>query len=174
MRNSDEVIDIIISLCKKKGISQNELARRTGFAKSAISRYFNRTREFPINKLGLFAEALDVTPEYILFEEKEVSTKSITFRTSPEINDRLNIISEISGIPKAGLILYAVNEYLRLGKELDIKHTEYISSVRTSIRISDDINSLLVNSANRLNLNKNGIMNFIVSYYIDNVWSYYE
>lgn len=35
-------------------------------AKSALSRYFNKTREFPLNRVDDFARALDVKPEYIL------------------------------------------------------------------------------------------------------------
>ena len=59
MRSNDEIIDIIISEKEKKGFSLSELARRTDIAKSAMSRYLNKTRMFPLNRAQDFANALD-------------------------------------------------------------------------------------------------------------------
>lgn len=66
MRTNDEVIAYVDKLRKEQNISMNELARRTGLAKSSISRYFNKSRQFPVNKIDLFAKALHVKVEDIL------------------------------------------------------------------------------------------------------------
>ncbi|MGH2080133.1 helix-turn-helix domain-containing protein [Aerococcus urinaeequi] len=66
MRTNEEIVTIIENRTKEKGLSLSELARRVNMAKSAISRYFNRTREFPLNKIDDFAQALDLDPAYIL------------------------------------------------------------------------------------------------------------
>ncbi|TSO25323.1 helix-turn-helix transcriptional regulator [Lactobacillus sp. LL6] len=66
MRNNDEIIAYLDKLRKQQDLSLNELARETGMAKSSLSRYFNKTREFPINKVHLFAKALHTTSENIL------------------------------------------------------------------------------------------------------------
>ena len=66
MRSNSEIVDIIISLYTKKNWSLSEFARRLGFSKSSLSRYFNKNRNFPINKVYKFAEVLGVTSEYIL------------------------------------------------------------------------------------------------------------
>ncbi|WP_150284129.1 LexA family transcriptional regulator [Rummeliibacillus sp. TYF-LIM-RU47] len=66
MHSSAEVIDIIKSLRKKKGLSVGELAKRVGVAKSTLSRYENQQREFPINELGKYADALNTSIEYLL------------------------------------------------------------------------------------------------------------
>lgn len=66
MRSNDEIIDLLNQLRQEKNLSISELARRVGMAKSALSRYFNKTREFPLNRVDDFAKALDVKPEYIL------------------------------------------------------------------------------------------------------------
>ena len=66
MRTNDEIIDLIKSICIEKDISLSELARRTDMAKSAISRYFNKSRQFPLNRVNTFAKALNTTPEYLL------------------------------------------------------------------------------------------------------------
>lgn len=66
MRSNEEVVDYVNELRKKQHMSINELARKTGLAKSSLSRYFNKTRGFPVNKVNLFAKALHVKPEEIL------------------------------------------------------------------------------------------------------------
>jgi len=66
LRSSKEVILEIKKLREAKGWSLDELARRVGVAKSTLSRYENGQREFPINDVGLYAEALDTTVERIL------------------------------------------------------------------------------------------------------------
>lgn len=71
MRNNQEIIDILKELKEQKGLSLSELARRVGIAKSALSRYFNGSREFPLNRIDTFASVLGVSVQYILgFEEK--------------------------------------------------------------------------------------------------------
>lgn len=72
MRSNDEIIDILSRLTDEKNMSMSELARRVGMAKSAVSRYFNKSREFPLNRVSDFASVLGVTSEYILgFDNKD-------------------------------------------------------------------------------------------------------
>ena len=43
-----------------------------GVAKSAVSRYLNLTREFPLNRSEDFAKALSISTEYLLgFDKSE-------------------------------------------------------------------------------------------------------
>ena len=48
MRSNEEVVDYVNELRKSQHMSINELARETGLAKSSLSRYFNKTRGFPV------------------------------------------------------------------------------------------------------------------------------
>lgn len=66
MKNNTEVVETIIRLSREQNLSISELARRTKMAKSAVSKYFNKTRSFPLNRLDQFAKALKVTPEELL------------------------------------------------------------------------------------------------------------
>lgn len=66
MRSNDEIIDIIIAEKNKQGLSLSKLASRVGMAKSALSRYFNKTRQFPLNKATDFANALGISVEFLL------------------------------------------------------------------------------------------------------------
>lgn len=75
MRTNEEIIDIVIDICNKNDISQSELARRVGMAKSAISRYFNKTREFPLNRADEFAIALGIDTSFLLGVDKKGGIK---------------------------------------------------------------------------------------------------
>ena len=70
MRTNAEIIDLITDLMNEKGFTSNELARKVGASKSTISRYLNKSRQFPVNKVDDYAKVFNVTPEYILgFDE---------------------------------------------------------------------------------------------------------
>ena len=72
MRTNDEIITVIKTTLKEQNMSLSELARRVGVAKSAVSRYLNLTREFPLNRAEDFAKALHISTEYLLgFDESE-------------------------------------------------------------------------------------------------------
>lgn len=74
MRTNDEIMTLITDLRKQKKMTSTELAEKVGIAKSAMSRYENRTRQFPVNKISDFANALGTSPEYLLgFEEEPLS-----------------------------------------------------------------------------------------------------
>lgn len=66
MRSSKEVINEIKKLRESRGWSLDELSRRIGVAKSTLSRYEGGQREFPINDIGLYADAFGVSVESLL------------------------------------------------------------------------------------------------------------
>lgn len=66
MRTNSEIVDIIIDLCNQRGWSLSEFSRKLDLPKSSISRYFNKSRQLPINKINLFADTLGVSSEYLL------------------------------------------------------------------------------------------------------------
>ena len=76
MRSSEEIIDYLNQLREEQDVSISELARRVGMAKSGVSRYFNHTREFPINRAPAFAKALHIKTEDLLGLEPINQNKS--------------------------------------------------------------------------------------------------
>lgn len=71
MRKNHEIISIIRQSLDEKQMSISELARQVDMSKSTISRYMNETREFPVNKVNLFARVLGLESDYILgFNDK--------------------------------------------------------------------------------------------------------
>lgn len=94
MRTNEEIIEIIKRRSEEKKLSMSELARRVGTAKSAMSRYFNLTREFPINRVNDFASVLDLTPEYILGFEAENDINYIYDQLSRDRKNRVYSYAE--------------------------------------------------------------------------------
>lgn len=66
MRSNDEIITYLTNLKNEKHLSISEIARRVGMAKSTVSRYFNKTREFPMNDVDKFAKAFGISSADIL------------------------------------------------------------------------------------------------------------
>lgn len=99
MNSNKEVVELVKKLTEEQGMSMSELARRVGTAKSAISRYFKGTREFPLNKVGEFASALHTTPDILLGMEYE-----------PQHSQGLQI--PVLGTVVAGIPISAVEDIL--------------------------------------------------------------
>jgi lexA repressor len=140
MNSNDEIIDILIQACFENDISQNELARRVGMAKSAISRYFNRTREFPLNRADQFAKALGLETEYLL----GVSLPEETIEERP-LPENLKPITKVNRIPIVGSIAAGkpilaeedIESYLILNQEYK---ADFALSIRGDSMIDAGIN----------------------------------
>ncbi len=91
MRSNSEIVDIIISEKDKRGLSLSELARRTGIAKSAMSRYLNKTRQFPLNKAQDFADVLEISVEYLLGYSEEPFDEEYYINKSNEALEELSV-----------------------------------------------------------------------------------
>lgn len=108
MRSNKEIVDLIKQLMQQKGLTLSELARRTGVAKSTLSRYLNGSREFPLKLAETFAEPLDTTSEFLLGisakskmenESADLVAAHIDDDTPPE--EREQIINFIENLKKA-------------------------------------------------------------------------
>lgn len=78
MRSNDEIMDILDQKRKELGLSISEVARRMDMAKSAVSRYFNRSREFPLNRIDDICNVLDLdTKEVLGFGEQLEEFESV-------------------------------------------------------------------------------------------------
>lgn len=96
MRTNEEIMTILDRLKDEKGLTISEIARRVGMAKSAISRYFNRSRELPLNRISDFARVFGVTPEYLLGLTKPENIESPTTETTPQESKNLRIAAHIA------------------------------------------------------------------------------
>ncbi|MBD5854856.1 helix-turn-helix domain-containing protein [Lactococcus lactis] len=103
MRTNEEIVRILIDEKNKQNLSISELARRVDMAKSAISRYFNFSREFPLNRADDFARVLGISTEYLLgISKDEIPNK--TKKQSP-ILEEINKISSQLEEPRQKVVL---------------------------------------------------------------------
>lgn len=80
-------------LLNESGDSQNEMARKTGLTKSAISNYLNGTREPRQDAISKICDAYKVNPAWIMgldSPKEQISVNEI----EPAINDNDRRISE--------------------------------------------------------------------------------
>lgn len=77
MRNSEQIGKYIKQIRQQKQMSVTDLAKKVEINKSTLSRYENGSRKIPMEDIANFANALGVTPENIMFEQKETKTNSI-------------------------------------------------------------------------------------------------
>ena len=94
MRTNEEIVKILISEKDKQGLSISELARRVDMAKSAISRYFNFSREFPLNRANDFARVLGISTEYLLGISKDEVNKKEPSKSGRKINTIFDKLEE--------------------------------------------------------------------------------
>lgn len=85
MRSNDEIVTYIDELRKKQNLSITELAKETEIAKSSLSRYLNKTRTFPLDKIEKFSKALHVKSEDILGITDEKVPKKVDLKEDPVI-----------------------------------------------------------------------------------------
>lgn len=115
MRTNEEIVRILIDEKNKQNLSISELARRVDMAKSAISRYFNFSREFPLNRADDFARVLGISTEYLLgISKDEIPNK--TKKQSP-ILEEINKISSQLEEPRQKVVLDTANIQLKEQEE---------------------------------------------------------
>lgn len=130
MRTNNEIINLIQDRIDEKGMSMSELARQVGIAKSTMSRYFNRTREFPLNKTDDFAKVLGITPEYLLGIQKVNNIE-------PEI---LTIFNQLDEERQENVVDYATT---LLNDQVNMKATTVLEKYRTDDYIIDYVEGLV-------------------------------
>ena len=121
MRTNSEIVDIIIDLCNQKGWSLSEFARKLDLPKSSISRYFNKSRQLPINKINLFSDVLGVSSEYLL------GIQTITSDTNKTQNELLNIYNKLESKRQSKVYDYASRQ---LDEQNGIKEDKLVYLVR--------------------------------------------
>lgn len=119
MRTNEEIVNILKEEKDKQGLSISELARRVNMAKSAVSRYFNYTREFPLNRADDFARVLNVTPEYLLGVNENKKDNS----TTKQILDV--VFSKLEEPRQDKVVAYAKSELDDQNKVVNMKDYTY-------------------------------------------------
>lgn len=126
MRSNSEIIDIIVLEKDRQNLSLSELARRVGLAKSAMSRYLNKTRQFPLNRAQDFANVLGISVEYLLgVENSSPSTSTV---------EKITLIADQLTPPRQAKALAYLEKQLLEQNEEETKINEVSENI---IRLDD-------------------------------------
>ena len=112
MRTNEEIVRILIDEKNKQKLSISELARRVDMAKSAISRYFNFTREFPLNRADDFAKVLGISTEYLLGISKEETSNNEEIENPPLIQETIRAMEQLNS-PRQKIVLETAKSQLK-------------------------------------------------------------
>ena len=125
MRTNEEIVRILIEEKDRQGLSISELARRVDMAKSAISRYFNYTREFPLNRADDFARVLGISTDYLLGISKENDRK--LENDFPMIKETVETMAKLEKPRQEKVLLYSKEQLKEQQKEniIDIREFTY-------------------------------------------------
>lgn len=136
MRTNEEIIDILKTEKNAQGLSISELARRVGMAKSAISRYFNGSREFPLNRAKDFANALGISTDYLLGLDTTPTQSTDLPSTVAKLNSGLNQDNHAKWVDYGTALLEEQEETVEeVGLTYDV---ETVSSLAAGLGFSYD------------------------------------
>ncbi|MGX4600290.1 helix-turn-helix domain-containing protein [Faecalimicrobium sp. JNUCC 81] len=112
-----EVMNKIKNRRNELDISYQDLANRTGLSKSTLQRYETGSiKNMPIDKLELIANALDLSPAYLMGWEEKENTKKIN-----QNKDSISIEEE--------KLLHNFNKLNDLGKKKVINYSSDLSEI---------------------------------------------
>lgn len=114
----------ILTLRKKLGWTQEDLARRVGYtSKSTINKIEMGSRDLPQKKIKAFADALGVTPAYLMGWEYEASPERDDKKEKPSDTEGLSenhikLIEFAKSVPedKAEMILRVMRSIVEDGQ----------------------------------------------------------
>ena len=95
---------------------------------------------------------------------------ALTIRLNDVIDEKLNDISEKTNLTKSALITYAINEHLRQNKPVHDFNVVANTSIRMTLRLSDEMNELLEGVSIKTKIAKNAIINYVINHYLCSVW----
>ncbi|HDJ6010853.1 TPA: helix-turn-helix transcriptional regulator [Staphylococcus aureus] len=75
MRTSAEIGKLIKQLRKEHNVNLTDFATKIGVNKSTLSRYENGSRKIPMEDIAEIANALKVTPEYLLLKNRQTENE---------------------------------------------------------------------------------------------------
>ena len=102
---------------------------------------------------------------------------TITIRILSHLDKALNTLSEETGILKSSLILYSINDCLRLGRMdnfAEIHPSAKESLVRMTLRIPDDLKTLVETVAKKHRISANTLINNCIFETEGIYWSAYK
>ena len=102
---------------------------------------------------------------------------SMTIRLYPQLSSCLDRVSEQTGILRSSLILYALNDQLRLNKIIEndrLTAAPADQSIRIALRLPDALKKLLADVAAENQMSANHLVNYCIYMCDLSYWSRYS
>lgn len=123
---SIQFINRLKSVMAEHKISQTELAKRTGIRQSSISDWLNNRYEPKQDKVYLLANALNVSPAWLLgYDEPDISKPNDGYYTDREAAE---FAEYLRTRPGARMLFSAAKDITKEEMEETVKYIEFLKS----------------------------------------------
>lgn len=122
---SIQFINRLKSIMSERKITQSELSKRTGIRQSSISDWLNGRYEPKQDKIYLIAQALGVSPSWLLGYDETTSNQTEGYYVDPETAE---FAEYLRTRPEARLLFSASRGISKEDMEETVKYIEYLKS----------------------------------------------
>ena len=122
---SIQFINRLKSIMSERKITQSELSKRTGIRQSSISDWLNGRYEPKQDKIYLLAQALGVSPSWLLGYDETTSNQTEGYYVDPETAE---FAEYLRTRPEARLLFSASRGISKEDMEETVKYIEYLKS----------------------------------------------
>lgn len=118
-------INRLKNIMSERKITQSELSKRTGIRQSSISDWLNGRYEPKQDKIYLIAQALGVSPSWLLGYDETTSNQTEGYYVDPETAE---FAEYLRTRPEARLLFSASRGISKEDMEETVKYIEYLKS----------------------------------------------
>lgn len=122
---SIQFINRLKNIMSERKITQSELSKRTGIRQSSISDWLNGRYEPKQDKIYLIAQALGVSPSWLLGYDETTSNQTEGYYVDPETAE---FAEYLRTRPEARLLFSASRGISKEDMEETVKYIEYLKS----------------------------------------------
>lgn len=122
---SIQFINRLKSIMSERKITQSELSKRTGIRQSSISDWLNGRYEPKQDKIYLIAQALGVSPSWLLGYDETTSNQTEGYYVDPETAE---FAEYLRTRPGARMLFSAAKDITKEEMEETVKYIEFLKS----------------------------------------------
>lgn len=121
----DQFIERLNSILQKRNLSQADLSKMTGIRSSSISDWLNGKYEPKQDKIAIIAEALNVSPVWLIGYDEPSTTQTEGYYVDPETAE---FAEYLRTRPGARMLFSAAKDITKEEMEEAVKYIEFLKS----------------------------------------------
>lgn len=121
----DQFIERLNSILQKRNLSQADLSKMTGIRSSSISDWLKGKYEPKQDKIAIIAEALNVSPVWLIGYDEPSTTQTEGYYTDPEVAE---FAEYLRTRPGARMLFSAAKDITKEEMEETVKYIEFLKS----------------------------------------------